>query len=233
MAKGKGMIGQETLAPVIKRRLVENPLRTAATYEHELLQAADGEAAAPKDAAEVVVWQDGEGNVVAGMIEADVNLTTMIGGLARIRGRSEAQILAAAKFRGLFDRAQIGAARAIDYTAVRVDVSGSPDNSVAETGEMARRKYSEAVQCLGMVQSSILEKVVCYDVSLRDIARGLGEGEGGQARERTKKRVLAAVDIIVEHFGYVGTAPGKTRMRSEGQAPSTFTGDVSTRKAGH
>lgn len=232
MAKGKKMDAARTLAPVIKRRLVENPLRTAATHEHELRQAEEGVSPA-KDAAEVVVWKDGEGNVVAGMIEADVNLTTMIGGLARIRGRSEAQTLAAARFRALFDRAQVGAARAIDYEAVRVDVSGASDSTVFEIGDQARRGYIAAVQRLGMLHSNLLEKVVCYDVSLRDIARGLGEGEGGSARERTKRRVLVAIDVLVEHFGYVGSAPATTRMRVDGEVPRSFTGEIINRKAGH
>src|SRR5690554_6536442 len=52
------------------------------------------------------------------------NMVILIGGLARVKTKSEAHVLAAIRYGNLFDRAQIGGARATDYTQVKVDTSG-------------------------------------------------------------------------------------------------------------
>ena len=77
-----------------------------------------------------------------GKVVVEINLAELIGGLARI-AHNDAQEEAAARFRGLFERAQIGGARAIDYSAVKVDTSG-PSHLVFEIGERARAAYADA-----------------------------------------------------------------------------------------
>lgn len=134
---------------------------------------------------------------------------TLIGGLARI-GRTEAQTLAAARYRGLFERSQIGGAKATDYSAVRVDTSAGSVDLVFEIGEDARREYRRAVQRLGLWRSSIVEQVVCHDMSLRKVARAVEDGDGGAAQERVKAVVLDGVDSLVDLFGF-GEARGKGR----------------------
>lgn len=176
---------------VLVSRRVENPMQTDA-----MLQAA---------------LDAGVAGGVAGWIDVPVNLVTLIGGLARMSGVSREQQVAAARYRALFERAQIGGARATDYAAVRVDVSGS-GRDIVEDGAAARRDYLDAVQTLGLWQSSLLEKVVCHNMSVREVARVIGEGVGGAARARTQRRVVQVVEVLVDHFG-----GGRRRVVGEGE----------------
>lgn len=128
-----------------------------------------------------------------GKVSAEINMVELIGGLARIADRSEVQEAAAARFRLLHERAQLGGARAIDYTAVRVDTSGGGD--AVEFGERARHDYADAVRHLGLIRSSLVERVVVYDMSLRDIAGG-----GARARSRAKADLGDALDDLAVHF---------------------------------
>lgn len=190
--------------------MVPNPLRTDATYRQEL--------------EEKPLEQQ------PGMIQVDVKMATLIGGFARVKGRTEAQTLAAARFRGLYERSQLGGPKALDYGAVKVDVSGPSESAVFEIGDQARREYIGAVQRLGMIKSSIVEKVVCHDMSVRDLAKAYGAGEGGAARDRMTKQIREAIDDLTEHFGYAGRAPERTKTKAWGETPTLYTGLISTRK---
>jgi hypothetical protein len=98
MGKGQKMDAFEQSARiVIEQRMIENPHTTDALVDAALER----------------------GEEEAGWIPAYVNLVTMIGGLARIKGLTEVQKAAAARYRSLQERAQIGTARATDYAAVR------------------------------------------------------------------------------------------------------------------
>lgn len=196
----------------IERRMVPNPMITDGLLQHEI---------------------ETKPAVRPGMIPADVNMVTLIGGFARVKKRTEAQTLAAARFRGLYQRAQIGGARAMDYEAVKVDVSGPGETIVFEVGDQARREYMGAVQRLGMIRSSLVEKLVVHEMSMRDLADSIGEGQGGAARERVTKQVQEAVDALAEHFGYLGTAPKHARTRADGELPTKYTGQISTRRIDH
>mgnify|MGYP001192679197 CR=1 FL=1 len=165
-----------------------------------------------------------------GFIEAEVNLATMIGGLARVDGVTHPQQLAAAQLRGLYERSMIGAAKAIDYTAVRVDTSGSANSEDVDRGVDARARYAEAVRRLGLTHSAVVLPVVLEDQSLRALARRLGEGQGGAAIERIKKRLLDGVDVLVRHFGYGGTPARRGQIRADGDVPIVFTGFIASRK---
>jgi len=163
-----------------------------------------------------------------GRIIANVNLTTLVGGLARIKDRTDAQVLAAARYRGLWDRIQIGGARAIDYTAVRVDTSGGPVDLVLLMGEDARREYRSAVRRLGLVGSKLVEDVVCHDCSLRDLARRYEGGDGGASRQRVIVALLLLVEELVDLFGY-GAAHARHRVAmraAPGERPMEFNGRI-------
>jgi hypothetical protein len=129
-----------------------------------------------------------------GKVKATVNLVELIGGLARIKGRSALQEEAAARYRRLWDQAQIGSTRATDYTRVRVDISGSGAD-VLEFGEWARAEYGEAVRYLGMGRSSLIERVVVHDQSLRQVA-----GAGGKAAGNVRQQLLEVLDDLAVHF---------------------------------
>lgn len=201
----------QTFESGIERRMVENPLRTRATYLEELQE-------------KPITEQPGK-------IEVSVNMATLIGGFARVKNRTEAQILAAAKFRGLYERSMLGGPKSLDYSAVKVDVSGPSENAIFEIGEQARREYMGAVQRLGIIQSNLVECLVVHDMSVRDLARQTGEGEGGAARERMTVAVRSAVDVLAEHFGYAGESHGRAKPRVWDDASATlFSGTISTRR---
>ncbi|MBN9335287.1 hypothetical protein [Devosia sp.] len=130
-----------------------------------------------------------------GKVVAAVSMIELIGGLARIKDRTEVQEAAAAKFRLLHERAQIGGARAMDYARQRVDTSGSQQDANAEIGEDARRQYRDAVQGLGMVRSNIVERVVVFDQSISMIA-----GNGARSRMRATRELMAALDDLAVQF---------------------------------
>jgi hypothetical protein len=193
MAKGKKRRQKIAAETGVEKRMVDNPLRTTATYLAEI----DAAAKEP------------------GRIEVNVKMATLIGGFAKVRGRTEAETLAAAKFRGLYERAQLGGARAVDYEAVKVDTSGPTEEAIFEIGDKARREYMGAVMRLGMDASSIIEQVVVHDMSVRDLCRARGEGEGGAARDRMTKRLREATSALSDHFGYSGTARDRSKIRAE------------------
>lgn len=147
-------------------------------------------------------------------VELPVNLTLLIGGLSRVRSLSEEQRHAAARYRTLYEGSMIGAAGAIDYTQPRVDVSGKATNP-ADGGIDARRRYADAVQVLGLTRSGLFEQVVCHDMSVRELARRLGEGCGDQARQRAKGVLVEALDTLVDHFGLI-VKPGRPKVRRDG-----------------
>lgn len=130
-----------------------------------------------------------------GKVGVAINMLELIGGLARIKGRSEHQEAAAARFRLLHERSQIGGARAMDYAKQRVDTSGPQQDISAEVGDDARRQYRDAVRCLGMVRSSLVERVVVHDQSISAVS-----GKGARARQRATLELLDALDELAVHF---------------------------------
>lgn len=123
-----------------------------------------------------------------------VNMIELIGGLARIV-HTDTQEAAAARFRLVHERAQIGGARAIDYAMAKVDTSGPREEMVELVGAAARAEYSAAVRYLGMIKSSLVERVVVHDQSISSIA-----GRGMRDRRRVTADLLAALDDLAVHF---------------------------------
>lgn len=156
----------------VERRLVPDPMMTDAEYFEQ---------------------RRTKSGPHVGKVSAEINMVELIGGLARIRDRSDVQEAAAARFRLLHERAQLGGARSIDYAAPRVDTSGGGD--AVAFGEDARRDYADAVRHMGLVRSSLVERVVVYDMSLRDVA-----GQGGRNKARAKKGLQDALDDLAVHF---------------------------------
>lgn len=195
--KGEAMIAAETAA--VSRRMVDDPMLTSAEHAHR---------------AEV-------GRAVK--VEVDIRLASLIGGLARM-DRTPAEEQAAARYRGLWERAQIGGARALDYGAVRVDTSGPGSGTVFESGEDARREYSSSVRGLGMLASNVVERVVCHEMNILAVARSLGWGGGGAARLRVERQLRDALARLAVWYGFVQAAGanGDGRIRMEGERPTRF-----------
>jgi len=149
-------------------------------------------------------------------IKVDVRMSALVGGLCRVEGVTDFQRAAAGRFRTLWELSQIGGARAIDYTSVRVDTSGGPADRVLTSGEDARREYAQAVQLMGMVKSNLVERVVCDEMGIRELARHLGRADGGKARQALLREVLEGVDVLVKYF-HMGPAQGRARLVAEGE----------------
>lgn len=163
-----------------------------------------------------------------GWTKADVNLSTMIGGLARVRGKTEAQVQGATQFRNLAERALIGGAKAVDYSKARVDSSGPTENAEIEGTEDARRRYNAAVDRLGGPGSSrhvVAEMVIVHGKSIQQVAEDLGMGTGGAAREKITAEALAAADDLAKEFCYASdrTSRATTRGWSDGGIQAVFT----------
>lgn len=129
-----------------------------------------------------------------GKVAAHVNMVEFIGGLARLSGASEMQIMAAAKYRNTYERAQIGGARAVDYAAVKVDTSGPRGDVLLGRQVDDLEAYKDAVRFLGLMDSALVERVVCHDHPLTT------RGMGARARAKAKEDLFSILDDLAEHF---------------------------------
>ncbi|RDE08364.1 hypothetical protein [Pelagibacterium lacus] len=137
------------------------------------------------------------------------NMVILIGGLARVKARTEAQTLAAIRYGNLFDRAQIGGARATDYEQVKVDTSGPKQDQISGAQDDARRELTNARKALGTRSAGIVDMVVIGGASIRKLAAKLEYGESGKARRKAEADLLAAVEELVVFFKL--DPPAKTR----------------------
>lgn len=153
-----------------------------------------------------------------GKVRADVNMSGLIGGLSRIKGRTEPQVQGAAAFRSVAERAQLGATRAIDYGAPRVDTSGPTAAAVVDTGEDARRDYARARAALGIGSKrlALAEAIIVQGASVSEVADRLGFGRGGTGREKATHLVLDAADELARVFKFSG---GRAPRRPPSAAP--------------
>jgi hypothetical protein len=158
---------------IVQHRLVQDPSMTDAEYYHQ---------------------RNVKSGPNVGKVVVAMNMVEYIGGLSRLSGASEMQIMAAAKYRQVYDRAQIGGARAVDYAAVKVDTSGPSDDPLAGRVADDLEAYKRAVRHLGMMTSALVERVVCHDSALTT------RGMGARARARAKDELFTALDDLAEHF---------------------------------
>ena len=124
----------------IRETWVDAPLQTWAGFLHQL----DTNAPNP------------------GREKALVNRRTLLGGFCRFHG-TEAQEKAAAKFKAIYERAQVGGAKAVDPSVEPVDGGGINPESVVEIGADARRQYNMLFNALGRQTMIRLEFVVVGD----------------------------------------------------------------------
>ncbi|RYY67731.1 MAG: hypothetical protein EOO12_00295 [Chitinophagaceae bacterium] len=119
---------------------VDNPLTTWAQFVHEI--ATD----APHP----------------GRSRAIVDRRVLLGGFCRFHG-TEAQEQAAARFKAIYERSQVGGAKAVDPSRENVDGGGINPESVIEIGADARRLYNMLFNALGRQTMQRLEFVVIGD----------------------------------------------------------------------
>lgn len=126
--------------PDIRETWVPAPLKTWAQVLHELGTEAPN----------------------AGRERAMVDRRTLMGGFCRFHG-TEAQNEAAARFKAIYERAQVGGAKAVDPSREPVDGGGINPESVVEIGADARRAYNALHLDLGQQDMRKLEFVVIGD----------------------------------------------------------------------
>lgn len=94
-----------------------------------------------------------------GRERAMVNRTTLMGGACRFHC-TPSQEEAAARFKAIYDRSQVGGAKAVDPSREAVDGGGINPESVIEIGADARAAYNRLFAALGPGKMRCLEYVV-------------------------------------------------------------------------
>lgn len=127
------------------------------------------------------------------------NMVLLIGGLARVSSVNELQTLAAMRYLNLYERSQIGGARATDYEQVKVDTSGPKQDQISAAQDDARTAFGLAQDALTNRERGIIDMVVIGGASLRKLTDKLGY-KGGEGRRKATRDLLKAVDALVRHF---------------------------------
>lgn len=140
MARHKQAQAVIETGPDIRETWVDSPQTSWAQYLHELES----------------------GTPYAGRQRAIVDRRALMGGFCRFHG-NEAQEQAAARFKSIHERSQLGGAKAVDPSRETVDGGGVNPESVIEIGADARRLYNMLFIALGRQTMQRLEFVIVGD----------------------------------------------------------------------
>lgn len=165
----------------IETRRVDSPLLTWAQFVHEL----------------------DEGRPNAGKQLATINLRTLMGGFCRFHG-TEAQQRACAKLKSLYERSQVGGAKAIDPSVEPVDGGGVNPEANIEIGADARKQYVAVRALLGRRDLERIEFVVIRERGPTPYAKWRGLGDGGRGVSRGMVEVREVADRLAVHWKYQG-----------------------------
>ena len=141
----------------------------------------------------------------AGRERAMVNRRTLMGGFCRFHG-TEAQEKAAAKFKAIYERSQVGGARAVDPSKEPVDGGGINPESVIESGADARRAYNEMHMKFGRQFLMHIEFVVIGDHGPTAYARWVTRSQKPDGREvgRVSVEFRRMMDLMATHMKLQG-----------------------------
>lgn len=198
-------------APPPEEKIVDAPLMTDAEFLHQKEKNPDFE------------------NV--GKSKARFSMDEYIGGFSRYPNREAHHEMAAARFLSLYERGQIGGARATDYSAPYVDTSGPSQDGSLVAGDEARRAYRAMKLAIGDAAEKLLERVIVGRVSARTIAaqRAGGESVTGRLVSMIAQEVKDALEAAAQHFEFGQTAGHKghyvdeeaRKARSNAKAPKS------------
>lgn len=134
----------------------------------------------------------------------------------RARGRlDEAQYCAGVRFRAIYERAEIGGARAIDLTRIRVDGGSAGDPLSASCGE-AHRELSRIAGYLGVCWFRLVSDVCGAGIPVSALAaRWSGREHGRQVLDHLTISLKQALDVLA---GEVWGARGLGRVAMTGYA---------------
>lgn len=127
----------------VEERRVDNPLSTYAQFVHEL------QSASP----------------YAGVVKAQVNLVTLVGGAHRFFGHPkadgrEARMMACQTFRTVYEASQIGGARAVDPSVEPVDGGWANPDASFERGVDYRIQWDRIASHMSRVEMRKLQFVI-------------------------------------------------------------------------
>lgn len=165
----------------IREEWVDNPHVTWSQFLHEL------EAGMPH----------------AGRQRALVDRRVLMGGFCRFHG-TEAQEKAAARFKSIYERSQVGGAKAVDPSKEPVDGGGINPESVIEMGSDARRAYNAMHLKFGRQFMMHVEFVVMGDHGPTTYARWASRNapKNGALVGRYAADFRRMMDQLAEHMGY-------------------------------
>lgn len=153
------------------------------------------------------IYEAERGAVAPGRIMATVNQRTLMGGFCRFGQRRrlppEHLCKAAAKFRTIWERSQLGGARAIDPAIEAVD-GGRGNFSPLDSGLDARQELKVVKNLLGAIDYRRLEYVVIRDHFPQSYARWRqwGQHPNKAAIERGKVEMWQIIDRLSLHWQY-------------------------------
>lgn len=158
---------------------VDSPLLTWAQFLHELEQ----------------------GRPYAGKQIVSMNMRTVLGGFCRFHG-TEAQQKACARLKSLYERSQVGGAKAVDPSLEPVDGGGINPEANIEIGADARREYIAIRNLLGKQDLDRIEFVVIRERGPTPYAKWRGYGDGGRGVSRGMVEVRDIADRLAEHWQF-------------------------------
>lgn len=171
----------------IEERRVDNPLSTYAQFVAELT----------------------EGRPDPGIQRVQVNMRTLLGGFCKFRG-NEAQDKAAARFKSIYERSQLGGAKAVDPGREPVDGGGVNPEATIENGADARRDYNRIIGTeripgvLDRVELRRIEYVIVGEWGPTSYARWRNHVRtpNGKHVSDGMVEVRRIMDKLAVHFGY-------------------------------
>ncbi|MGV8833260.1 MAG: hypothetical protein ACOH2N_14900 [Devosia sp.] len=127
-----------------------------------------------------------------------------IGGFSRYPNREDHHEQAAARYLSLYERAQIGGARATDYSMPLVDRSGPGEDIAMVVGEDARREFAGLKMTLGAGRAGLLEAVIVGRTPARRIAAHRADNDDvtGRAVAEVAQQVKDALEAAAAYFGF-------------------------------
>lgn len=137
----------------------------------------------------------------AGKEIASVNLRTVLGGFCRFHG-TEAQQKACARLKSLYERSQVGGAKAVDPSLEPVDGGGINPEANIEIGADARKEYMAVRSLLGRQDMTRIEFVVIAEHGPTRYAQWRGFEDNGRGRGKASVEVRAIADRLAEHWAF-------------------------------
>jgi hypothetical protein len=141
---------------------------------------------------------------------------------------ADARFAAGDSFRQHYERAMIGASRAIDYSRVKVD-GGSPSDPLSESVQRSHAWLRDVAACreLGQIRYAVLVAICGEGRLIPAAANHFGSTiglTGRRAEGHVSGLLIEALDVLAEHLGLNQRPRAGARMVSTGEITITGPG---------